>query len=90
MNLQESRDWIADQATRVSEFWFQAQCLLPTANFHLYFQSGALEIFEGFETPDGWELATPQRISPMWTQIQARQFVINTAQKLPCLPTEDA
>jgi len=84
-------------ATELAAEWFRSQSRNLYGQYHLWYRDSReldLEpdaisyptVAECKPGPD-WELATGERISPAWTETQARRWIRKQMQRLPILST---
>ena len=84
-------------ATELAAEWFRAQSRNLYGQYHLWYRDSqelALEpggisypvVAEDKPGPN-WQLADGQRISPAWTEVQARRWIRHRLQRLPILST---
>ena len=72
--------------TQVNQ-WFVAQYQNPFNAFYAYYLPAQekLLITSAEYPPQGWEIVSPQRISPGWTKERARTFIQELCFRLPIL-----
>ena len=66
--------------------WFKAQSMNPYGAFHLYYKpapNAELAVCE--EAPEGYQLGSPERISPAWDAEKAEYMVRQWTRRLPIL-----
>ena len=84
--MTEIRYFIADQANKCADKWFPLQCRKEWAAFYLYWRTGELDVSDAETTPEGWTLASSERISPALTKAQVAAKINAIASTLPFLP----
>ena len=86
MTMQQVRDLVATQSRKCADKWFPLQCRKDWASFYLYYRTGELDVSDAEETPEGWTLASSERINPASTRDQVAAKIATIAQRLPFLP----
>ena len=86
MTMKQVRDLIAEQARKCAEKWFPLQCRKDWASFYVYYRTGELDVSDAEGTPEGWTLASSERINPAMTRDQVTSKISILAQRLPFLP----
>ena len=84
--MKQVRDLIASEARKCAEKWFPLQCRKEHAAFYVYYRTGELDVSDAEETPEGWTLASAERINPGDTRAQVAAKIATIAQRLPFLP----
>lgn len=80
------QNFVWSQAAIAARVWFQLQSADQYAALYLWFKRG--EVTVAAEKPEGFELATGERISPAATEEQVRNRIALILQTLPILPAE--
>ena len=83
MTTNEIRVWIEDQAGLCAAQWYREQSQRPYAAFYLWHKPGGLAVAE--EKPEGFELSTSERISPMQERAHLAAWIMRHAARLPIL-----
>lgn len=76
--------WLEDQARNCAD-QFREQAS-PLVALYLFYKRGELRI--AADKPDGFKIATGQRIPPGSERYDVIQFVLRNCQLIPCLPDE--
>ena len=84
MTMTQVRDLIHAEARKCADKWFPLQCRKDWASFYLYYRTGELDVAE--DAPEGWTLASAERINPGDTRAQVAAKIATIAQRLPFLP----
>jgi hypothetical protein len=80
----EIQNFLWSQAAMAARLWFLLQSADNYAGLYLWFKRG--EVTVAAEKPDGFELATGERLSPAATEEQMKFRIVLILNKLPILP----
>ena len=86
MTTKQVRDLIHAEARKCAEKWFPLQCRRDWASFYLYYRTGELDVSDAENAPEGWTLASAERLNPGDTRAQVAAKIATIAQRLPFLP----
>ena len=86
MTMKQVRDLIHAEARKCAEKWFPLQCRKDWASFYLYYRTGELDVSDAEDAPEGWTLASAERLNPGDTRAQVAAKIATIAQRLPFLP----
>jgi hypothetical protein len=90
MRMEHIEATLCSMAKEASDDWFRKQTRNEFASLYLYFKRstetewGSLAIAE--KTPEGYQLADPQRLYPGWSRTQVKNHIRGILQHLPILP----
>ena len=88
MSIQQIEKLIHDLVEREIEFWFLKQVENPYGAYYLYYKPMGEDLVIEQDAPEGYRLASPERISPSWTMKEARVKVVGMMAGLPILKGE--
>ena len=86
MKCAEIEQWLWEEAEGCAKLWFEMQVRNPFQSYYLYHKPGELTV--AADKPDGFELATGERIKPNQTIWQCQQWIVNHSRRLPILTPE--
>ena len=75
-----------DTLPTLIDAWYIAQCRNPYAHYYVYVKpapAAALAIAE--DAPEGYELASQQRVSPAWTKEAALSILLSQSGQWPVI-----
>ena len=84
MNLQRMYEWVYERALEAANQWFTEQCANPSTALYLYYKIGELQV--ATRCPDGFRLASGERLSPNMNRDQQQANIVHIARQLPILP----
>jgi hypothetical protein len=85
-HLDDVKQWLDNKINIAVDNWFKEQCKNTYGSYFLFYKAGEITITE--DIPEGFTIASFQRILPSWTKEKARCFCYDVLQKCPCLPDE--
>lgn len=85
MTTHEIDSWLWDEAQQAAVNWFRAQCADPWQSFYLWYKPCGARLVVAPKRPEGFELATSERMYPAYNIELARNWIHYKAEKLPVL-----
>ena len=83
MKTHEIDSWLWDESRAAATAWFRAQCAAPWASFHLYYLPQGARLVVAQNKPNGFELASVERMYPSYNIELAMNWIYYIARSLP-------
>ncbi len=83
------KKWCDEQRNTAVKQWWDLMGADNYAECYLYYKMGALAVFAGDTTPEGWTLASPERLHAGLDMKLALRMITRMSARIPFIPDSD-